>query len=195
MLSAAHSLFVDQGYGATSMAEVARRAGVALKTVYLVFPAKPALLDAVIGTALAGDDRPDSLRGRAWFHETLLASADELVQLFSLRTAELMERAALVLQVAEAAADADPVIRRRRDVARHRRWADIRLVADALARHRPGLDVEAATDVMYTLAAAHNYAQLVGERGWTRERYVAWLAGSLHCSLPIIQSQAQSSIS
>jgi AcrR family transcriptional regulator len=179
---------VDQGYGATTMAQVAQRAGVALKTVYLVFPAKPALLDAVIGTALAGDDRPDSLRERGWFQETLLASADELVQLFALHTAELMERAALVLLVAESAADADPVIRHRRDVARHRRWADIRLVADALARHRPGLDVEAAADVMYTLAAAHNYAQLVGERGWTRERYVAWLAGSVHCSLPIIQA-------
>lgn len=180
---------MDQGYGATSMVQVARRAGVALKTVYLVFPTKPALLDAVIGVALVGDDRSASLRERDWFQQTLLAPADELLQLFALHTAELMERAALVLQVAEAAADTDPAIRRRRDQARQSRWADIRLVAEALARHRPGLDIEALTDVMYALAAAHNYVQLVGERGWTRERYVAWLAGSLRCSLPIVHAR------
>jgi AcrR family transcriptional regulator len=44
ILAAAQALFVAQGYGATSVAQIADQAGVALKTVYLGVPdqARPA---------------------------------------------------------------------------------------------------------------------------------------------------------
>ena len=155
----------------------------ALKTVYLLFPVKPALLDTVIGTALAGDDRPEVLRDRDWFEATLAAPADQLLDRFALHTAELMERAALLLQMAEAAADSDLAIRARRDRARTQRLADIRLVAEALAGKDLGVDIDEATDVIYALAAPQNYTQLVVQRGWTRERYAAWLSRAVRCSL------------
>ena len=161
------------------MAQIADQAGVALKTVYLAFPTKLDLLDKVIDVSLAGDDRPQPLRTRDWFQETLQAPPDRLVVLFAEHTAELMARAAQVLLVAEAAADSDAAVRRRRVLARRSRRADIRLVAEALARKVPGLDVAEATDVMYTLAAAQNFAQLVLECGWSRTRYTAWLAGTV----------------
>ena len=165
------------------MAQIADQAGVALKTVYLAFPTKLDLLDTVIGTSLAGDDRPQPLRTRDWFHEAMQAAPDRLLVLFAERTADLMARAAQVLLVAEAAADSDAAVRRRRALARRSRRADIRLVAEALARKVPGLDVAEATDVMYTLAAAQNYAQLVLECGWSRARYRAWLARTMRLAL------------
>jgi AcrR family transcriptional regulator len=176
-------LFVAQGYGATSVAQIADQAGVALKTVYLAFPTKVDLLDKVIGVSLAGDDRPQPLRTRDWFQETLQAPPDRLLVLFAERTADLMARAAQVLLVAEAAADSDAAVRRRRAIARRSRRADIRLVAGALARKVPGLGEAEATDIMYTLAAAQNYAQLVLECGWSRARYLAWLSRTLQLVL------------
>ena len=162
---------------------MAQRAGVALKTVYLIFPSKVDLLDRVIGAQLAGDDHDRPLRERPWFQETLAASADSLLESFARNTALLMERAAAVLQVAEAAADTDPAVRHRRDRARHARRADIRLVAEALAGKAPEVRVGEAADVMYTLAAAANYVQLVHECGWTPQRYVDWLADTLRATL------------
>src|SRR5690349_16025589 len=47
VLAAAGRLFVDEGYAGTSMTEVARRAGVALDTVYALVGRKPEVLLAV----------------------------------------------------------------------------------------------------------------------------------------------------
>jgi AcrR family transcriptional regulator len=44
ILAAAQRLFERHGYPATTMAQVAREAGVSLKTVYLAFGTKPGLL-------------------------------------------------------------------------------------------------------------------------------------------------------
>ena len=165
------------------MAQIADQAGVALKTVYLAFPTKLDLLNKVIGASLVGDDRPQPLRTRDWFQESLQAPPDRMLVLFAERTADLMGRAAQVLLVAEAAADSDAAVRRRRALARRSRRADIRVVAEALARNVSGLDVAEATDVMYTLAAAQNYAQLVFECGWSRSRYIAWLSRTLQLVL------------
>jgi AcrR family transcriptional regulator len=161
------------------MDEVARRAGVALKTVYLAVPSKLQLLGEVIGVTLAGDDLAQPIRARSWFHETVVAPPHQLLELFAANTAHLMARAARVLQMAEAAADSNPGIRRRRDEARRARRAEIRLVAEALASEAPGIEVEKAADIMYALAAPQTYVQLVDECGWTPAQYVAWLTETL----------------
>jgi hypothetical protein len=49
---------------------------------------------------------------------------------------------------------------------------------DALKK---SLDVEAATDLLWTLNHPSVYQLLVGERGWTPERYEKWL-GDVLCS-------------
>ncbi len=51
VIEAAQALFREKGYEDTSMAEVARRAGVAVGTVYLSFPDKPSLRIGVINAA------------------------------------------------------------------------------------------------------------------------------------------------
>ena len=48
---------------------------------------------------------------------------------------------------------------------------------------RPGLDVEEARDVTWTLCALANYDLLVTARGWSDERYERWLATSLQAAL------------
>jgi AcrR family transcriptional regulator len=48
LLDAAESVFVEQGYSASSMDDIARRAGMSKKTLYRLFDTKGALFSAVI---------------------------------------------------------------------------------------------------------------------------------------------------
>jgi AcrR family transcriptional regulator len=59
VLDAALAVFVEKGYAAAKMDEVARRAGVSKGTVYLYFPSKEALIEAIVRRAVA----PIALRG------------------------------------------------------------------------------------------------------------------------------------
>jgi AcrR family transcriptional regulator len=64
LLDAAASAFVDSGYAAASMDDVARRAGMSKKTLYQIFDTKESLLAAVIAgrrmefAAAMGDGEP-----------------------------------------------------------------------------------------------------------------------------------------
>src|SRR5690349_2802336 len=57
ILAAAHGLFVEKGYGNTTIAEIARVAGVAAETVYSTFRNKPTLLHRAWDLAVGGDDQ------------------------------------------------------------------------------------------------------------------------------------------
>src|SRR5438046_824484 len=56
IVQTAHQLFLEIGYGATTMPLVAERAGVSVQTVYKSFANKAGLAKAVFDTAMAGDD-------------------------------------------------------------------------------------------------------------------------------------------
>ena len=56
LTAAAQSLFYEQGYGATSLANVAERAGVPLGNVYYYFKTKDSLVDAILAERQAGFD-------------------------------------------------------------------------------------------------------------------------------------------
>src|ERR1700704_309507 len=57
ILAAAHELFVDKGYGSTTIAEIARAGGVAVETVYATFRNKPTLLHRAWDIAVGGDEQ------------------------------------------------------------------------------------------------------------------------------------------
>src|SRR5438876_9946273 len=54
---AARDLFIDQGYGRTTIAEVARSAGVSVETIYAAFGNKAALLHRAWDITVGGDDQ------------------------------------------------------------------------------------------------------------------------------------------
>jgi AcrR family transcriptional regulator len=55
ILAAALEQFVEHGYAATRLEDVARRAGVTKGTMYLYFPSKQALFKAVVNASLVAD--------------------------------------------------------------------------------------------------------------------------------------------
>ena len=56
--------------------------------------------------------------------------------------------------------------------------AKVRNRAVATGQLRPGLDVDEIADVIWATNATEFYLLLVGDRGWTPERFEAWLAAS-----------------
>src|SRR6478752_8065851 len=57
VLKAARELFVRNGYAATTVADIARAARVAVDTVYATVGRKPALLREVLETAISGTNQ------------------------------------------------------------------------------------------------------------------------------------------
>ena len=65
VIDSARDLFLEQGYPATTIAAVARRAGVSADTIYSTFGSKGALLKEVLDVVIGGDDAPSPLLDRA----------------------------------------------------------------------------------------------------------------------------------
>src|ERR1700759_1137292 len=71
VVDAARRLFEEHGYAATTVAAIAKEAGVASKTVYLAFETKSRVLRAVWDVVLKGDDAPAPVADRPWYVEVL----------------------------------------------------------------------------------------------------------------------------
>src|SRR5437588_8072178 len=108
ILQAACELFVDQGYGATTVQGIAERAGVAVQTVYFAFGNKPSLLKELVDVTIAGDDEPIPTMRRAWFLDALAADTAEAHLRAHVRgTVGVLQRVAPIMDVLRAAAAQD----------------------------------------------------------------------------------------
>ena len=180
ILEAAERLFERRGYPATTMEQVAAEAGVALKTVYVAFATKSGLLRALWDLRLKGDQDDAAVAERPWYREVVEEPDPERQLRGNARNArEVKQRIGGVLKVLRSAAPVDP------DAAAL--WALIGsdfydnqrvIVASLQAKRalRPGLDLERATDILWTLNHPDVWLLLVGERGWTPEQWERWFA-------------------
>lgn len=75
LLDSALEVFVERGYAAASMDEIARRAGVSKGTLYLYYPGKADLLKAVVRQSLLGNliEAQEMARSHTGTHAELLA--------------------------------------------------------------------------------------------------------------------------
>ena len=109
IVAAAADLFLDQGYGATTLDQVAARAGVAVQTVYFHFGNKATLLKEALDVAAVGDDEPVALLDRPWLEE-LTAEPDpvRVIELWTNGGREILERVAPLLAVVRGTVGTDP---------------------------------------------------------------------------------------
>ena len=183
---AATTLFLRDGYAATTMSAIARAAGVSERTVYLAFPTKPALLGEIITVAVRGDDEDAPLAARTAWKQVLAAPGDQILARLAQAIEAILARTAAVLAIAEAAAGSDPQLAAQRDRGHRNIRADYREVADALARAGALADAVTPTyaaDTIYALAGHDVYLRLTDECGWTGGRYAAWLRDTLSATL------------
>ncbi len=184
MLDAARQLFLEHGYVATTVDQIAERAGVSKPTVFTAVGSKRELLKVVRDVALAGDDAPAAVADRPWYREMLVQpDPRRALQLHARNCARINERYADIDEVLHAAAGADAELQSLWRTSERERRQGATLVIDSLMkknRLRNGLTRDAARDILWLLMAADHYQRLVKHAGWAHERYQAWL-GDTFC--------------
>jgi AcrR family transcriptional regulator len=178
ILEAARSLFIEGGYGTTTLQAIADAASVSVATVYATFGNKRTVLKELVDVSIAGDDEPVAIIDRPWVAE-LRAEPDRArrVRLFAANGRRILDRRSAVDAVVQAAAATDPEIAELWDeLRRQRREGQGRLLALVAgpAGVRANLSETEAADILYAVLSPEVYRTLVGERGWTPERFEAW---------------------
>lgn len=184
MITAATALFVETGYAATTMKDIATRAGVSVETVYSQ-GSKASLLLAAVDRALVGDDDPVPVIERPDMRGVVEAP-DARQALSRLRDVivEGLPTSFPVMHAFQRAAGADLEIAAAYATYEERRLSDMTRLAQALAPGlRPGVTVSEAADVIWALVNTTVIQSLVVGRGWDVERWADWVTDTLERTL------------
>jgi AcrR family transcriptional regulator len=179
----AATLFARDGFQATTMAAIARAAGVSPETVYKGFGTKAALAKAVFDQVLAGDDEPVAIADRPDAQAVRREpDARRKIALYVDGLVRRQQRSAAVQLIIRDGRHADDTLA---EV-----WAQLQQEAltgmTALGRHlldtgqlRDGITLAEVRDVLWAYVSIELYDLLVLQRGWPVERYATWAARSL----------------
>ena len=185
ILGAAQRLFEQQGYPATTMTQVAQEAGVALKTVYLAFETKSGLLRALWNRLLRGDDESRPVAEQDWYRQVLdEPDPERRLRLNARNSTAGKQRISGTLEVIRSAAPTDPEIAALWERIQREYHTNQRVIVERLQQHdhlRPELEVERATDILWTVNHPNTWQLLVVDRGWTPQQYEQW-TGDLACA-------------
>jgi AcrR family transcriptional regulator len=179
IIEAARTLFVSKGYRATTVAQIARQAGVHVDTIYALVGRKPAILRELIERAISGVDHALAPEERIYV-QRMLVEPDPARQLAiyakAVRDIQTL-MAPLFLALRDAAsteADAAAVWQEISE----RRAANMRRLVGALAGDglRAGLSVDEAADIIWATASSELFVLLTEERSWSLDKYESFLA-------------------
>lgn len=172
---AARTLFAERGYVATTITAISEAADIPVPTIYSAFGNKAAILTDITRRVIATLDVKVQ-------YEQAMAEPDPAR---GLRRAAQMQREQFeamydVMTVTVEAVRTDPEIAEMLCEIMASRERAFRRHLEAIAPHlAPGMTVDEGVDVYVTLVLPEVYHSLVLDRGWTPDRYEAWLADNL----------------
>jgi AcrR family transcriptional regulator len=180
ILVAARTLFLQQGYAATTMPDIARSAGVALDTVYAAVGKKPALFRLLVETAISGEDEAIRAEERDYV-QAIRAEPDPAnkLRIYTGALCRIHPRLAPLVTALQAAAPLDPDLKSLWREISERRAANMRLFAENLSATgslRAELSISAAADIIWSLGSPEYYVLLVESRSWPLAEFERWLA-------------------
>lgn len=184
VLRAARELFLVQGYGATTVEQVAATAGVSKPTVFSAVGNKQMLLKVVRDVAMAGDDEPVAVNDRP-AAQAVRAEPDQDRAIAMAASAIIgvgIRYGAIDGVLRGAAAGGDDVLRALWETSEQQRLAGARAWMTTLAAKAPvpaGFDLDSAVDLLWLYMAPDLFTRLVQGRGWSTDRVHAWLAGRI----------------
>jgi AcrR family transcriptional regulator len=187
VVTAAHDLFLAQGYAATTIDAIAEAAHVSRRTVFNSAGGKAALLKLALDWAIVGDDEPVPLADRPAI-KAILAESDprKALMLWVQTVTDVAARTTPLGEVLIAAADIDPAAAQLLDEASRNQMLGatvfIRYLAslDGLAA---GMTEQRAAELCWALTDGHLYRLLVTQRSWSTADFNRWLSGSLAAAL------------
>lgn len=173
---AARELFAAHGFGATTVARIAERAGVAAPTVYATFGSKGAIVRALLTQMERDADAAAWARRVA--EET---NPHQKLAAFAQWTTVLLSSSKTTIQAVHGAAG-DPAITELRDEGNRNRREGLRSVIASLAQAhalRPGLGEQRALDRAWILTGVEPYLGATEGCGWSDQEYEEWLTALL----------------
>jgi len=183
IVDAAARLFIQHGYGATTVDAIAQAAGVSRKTVFTSVGGKAEALKLAMDWALVGDDEPVPMLERP--HVRAMRAEPDARKILVSHARHIRQSAARTAPlhaVIQAAAGLDADIRALAEEGRAQRIRGMRAMAQVLADRgalKPGLTPAEAADVIWLLMDPGVYHRLVIEQHWDPARYQDWLADAL----------------
>jgi AcrR family transcriptional regulator len=167
VLAAAAVLFAERGFERATI-------------VYAGFRNKRTLLGELIRTAVRGGNASPVLQQAGPRAVAAATDQQEQLRLFAADISLRLERAAPLVGVVSAASHAEPELAALLAKLHAERFENLRKFVQALAANGPlRLEPEAALETVWALASPDLHQLLTRTRGWTRDRYCDWLAGTL----------------
>ena len=191
LLAAAAAEFAERGYAAATVSRIAGRAGVSVQSLYNDWGNKRNLLEAVLQTAVTGDDEASLTPGKPPEVITATLGLDDgadprrLLAHLARQYRLLAERAAVGWQTYRDAAATDPDIaadwQRLSEMRREAFHALLARIPDAALR--PGLSPALAADTAWAIASPETHHQLVRQAGYTYDDLESWVRSTLSAAL------------
>ncbi len=178
VLSVARDLFSTRGFAATSVADIARGAGVSVDTLYSSVGRKPQLLLAVHDVELAGGGPPVDAEERDYVKRIQAATTGaQKIATYADALADVLPRTVPLLDALREAGLTDPECRNVYESIGERRAANMRTFAADLRDTgdvREDLDDDEIADVVWAMNGPDFYL-LMRSRGRTPEQYATLL--------------------
>ncbi|GAA1160482.1 TetR/AcrR family transcriptional regulator [Kribbella jejuensis] len=175
VVAAARDLFEANGFQATTISDVAERAGVSAESIYKGFGTKAALAKAVFDFVIVGDHEPVPLAERP----EILAIRREpdirrKVRMYVDGLVERQRRSARVQILIRDGRHSDETLAATWQAVLDERQTGMTIMAKHLLATgdlRPDLTLDEVVDMLWTYISVELYELLVLHRGWTPERY------------------------
>jgi AcrR family transcriptional regulator len=178
VVAAAQACFAQLGYAATPVAEIARRAGVSVDTVYASVGRKPQLVLAVVDELLGEGQGPVPAEQRAYVAQVRAApDARAKIEAYAAALGRVMPDVAPLLRALARAGEDDPACAEAWRQVDERRAANMRRLAADL-RGTGEVRAELSDDDVATLVWSTNsweYRDLLARRGVTGAAYAVFL--------------------
>lgn len=178
ILRAARDLFVEHGYDATSVAQVARAAGVSVDTLYASVGRKPELVVAVIDMVLGSSDTPVPSQSRDYVQAIRAArTGREKLAVYAAALGRVMPRTAPLMDALRRAGETDVSCAHAWQRLSDRRATNMMLLAAdlrATGQLRAGMGDREVADIIWSTNGPEHYL-LLRSRGWSTRRYARHL--------------------
>jgi len=185
ILDVARRAFLERGYVATTIAEIANEAQVSVETIYKAFGGKPGLVRAIYQRGLGGtgpvhaEKRSDTISSNEDDPRAIVAAWGRFISEISPVVSPVM------LLVRDAAGDDDELAAVLRE-ADDQRLARMRHNAEKLAKRgflRRGVSATKAAEIMWLYTAPELYELLVVRLGWSAERLGKFASDAIAAAL------------
>jgi len=187
VVRAGADLFVRQGFGLTTIDQIAAAAGVSRKTVFTAAGGKADILKLAIEWAIVGDDEPVPLAQRPIITQVRAQTdPDAVLHTWVSMVCQISKRLAGLAWALVSAAGTDPHAQASLEAGHSQRLFGARELVnhlDRLGGLRKGLSTDDAVDIVWVHNDPILFYRLVQQRGWSMKRYETWLYRTMRLQL------------